>query len=92
VRLSALFWRSVPFWRRWLRRQGLPADDAADAGARLFIIVDAFEATAQLNSGRQFAALLVCGTDRSGVGFGNHEHRQIMGAVMVDGKRPLDSM
>ena len=67
-------------------RRLLPPDDAADAGPRLLVVGDAFEAAAQLDSSSEFAALLVGGLDCGGVGFGDEEHGWIIGAMVMRGK------
>ena len=74
--------------RRLSRLAGLlrrvpPSDNAPDASPCFLVVGDAFEAAAQLNRSSQFATLIKGGLDRSGVRFGDHEHAQIMGAVVM---------
>jgi hypothetical protein len=61
------------------RRQRRPAGYGPGADPRVLIVREAWEQAAQLDGGRQFAALLEGGTDRGGISFGNHEHRRIIG-------------
>jgi hypothetical protein len=45
----------------------------------LLVVGNAFEAPAQFNSSREFTTLLVGGSDRSGVSFGDKERPLMMG-------------
>jgi hypothetical protein len=69
----------------------LPPDDGSDAGARRLVGGNAFEEAAQFDSCCQLAALLVGGMDRGGLGFGDHEHGWIVGAVVLGDKVVRDT-
>jgi hypothetical protein len=63
------------------RPQRLPTGDGPGPHPRLRI-VGAGEPPAQLDGGREFAALLVDGADRSGIRLGDDEHRWSMGVAL----------
>jgi hypothetical protein len=53
--------------------------------SRLLIVPDAREQPAQLDRGRQLAALIEGGSDRGGLSLGDDEHQRSMG--QLDGGR-----
>jgi hypothetical protein len=67
---------------------GLPAGDDADALPGLPVVGDAGEPPAQLDRGRELAALLEHGADRSSIRLGDDEHRWSMGTC-PGGGQPL---
>ena len=73
---------------RWHRGQRLPAGYGPGAGPRLRSVGDTRKQPAQLDRGRQLAALLEGGADRSGFYIGDHEHPESMGSRSTTGKRP----
>ena len=63
-----------------------PAGDGPGTGAGLRGVGDGGEQPAQLDRGRELAALLEDGTDRGGLSFGDDEHAGRMGARTEGGK------
>jgi hypothetical protein len=66
--------------------QGLPAGNGPGTGAGLDVVGDGGEQPAQLDRGRELAALLVDGTDRGSLSLGDDEHAGRMGVRIEDGK------
>ena len=64
----------------------LPAGDGPGTGAGLRGVGDGGEQPAQLDRGRQLAALLESGTDRCGLCLGDDHHAGRMGVRIEDGK------
>jgi hypothetical protein len=68
-------------------RQRLPRSDGARAFPHLGVAVDPREQPAQLERGREFAALLERGADGCGFGLGHGEHAGSMGRRTEGRKR-----
>ena len=79
--------RIPPLPRAQRHGQRLPAGDGPGTGAGLRGVGDGGEQPAQLDRGRQLAALLESGTDRCGLCLGDDEHRRSMGTRIMTGKR-----
>ena len=71
--------RIPPLPRAQRHGQRLPAGDGPGTGAGLRGVGDGGEQPAQLDRGRQLAALLESGTDRCGLCLGDDEHRRSWG-------------
>ena len=82
--------RTPPLPRAQRHGQRLPAGDGPGTGAGLRGVGDGGEQPAQLDRGRQLAALLESGADRCGLCLGDDEHRRSMGTRIMTGKRLSD--
>ncbi len=80
--------RASPPHRARRHGQRLPAGNGPSTGASLRGVGHAREQPAQLDCGRQLAALLESGTDRGGLCLGDDEHAGRMGVRIEGGKRP----
>src|SRR5208283_6114920 len=69
--------------RSWRR---LPPGDGPGACPRLGVVGDPLKPPAQLDGGRQLALLIEDSADRIGVGLGDNEHPNSMGARATAGK------
>jgi hypothetical protein len=78
--------RIPPLPRAQRHGQRLPAGDGPGTGAGLGGVGDGGEQPAQLDRGRELAALLEDGADRGGLCLGDDEHAGRMGARIEDGK------
>ena len=78
--------RIPPLPRAQRHGQRLPAGDGPGTGAGLRGVGDGGEQPAQLDRGRQLAALLESGADRGGLCLGDDEHAGRMGVRIEDGK------
>jgi hypothetical protein len=76
---------------RW-HGQRLPAGNGPGTGTGLRGVGDGWEQPAQLDRGRELAALLVDGADRSGLSLSDDEHAGRMGTRTVGDKRPVPRM
>ena len=81
--------RTPPLPRAQRHGQRLPAGDGPGTGAGLRGVGDGWEQPAQLDRGRELAALLVDGADRGGLSLGDDEHAGRMGVRTEGGKRPV---
>ena len=68
------------------QRQRLPGGDGPGIYSRLSIVGNARKPAAQLDSGRELAALVECGTDRRSICLGDDEHNTSMGTPVRIGK------
>ena len=78
--------RIPPLPRAQRHGQRLPAGNGPGTGAGLRGVGDGGEQPAQLDRGRELAALLVDGADRGGLSLGDDEHAGRMGVRIEDGK------
>jgi hypothetical protein len=78
---ASMIWSGMSVASLRAGRQRLPAGDRPHAQPGILVVHDPSEVPSQFHHGCKLAALLVSGSDRGGVGFGDDEHQRSMGQL-----------